>query len=174
MGDLEDAEGGNSGCQPREAHERKPDEQRVETSDSRCDEQRRHVPDLVVTQERKQVLHDRRLLGDRNREHAGGPGSDGDEADVPEREHAGVAHEDVEGDHDRHGHKRVDEVDLGRRRGDATEERGEDDESDRPSERRERAGAHTRSTGPGPRANNPFGRIRRTRITRPKTSDGRY
>ena len=32
VGDLEDAEGGNSGCQPREAHERKPDEQRVETS----------------------------------------------------------------------------------------------------------------------------------------------
>ena len=59
-------------------------------------------------------LHDRRLLRDRHGEHAGGPGAHRDEADVAEREHAGVADEDVDRDDDRDRDERVDEVDLGR------------------------------------------------------------
>ena len=47
---------------------------------------------------------------DRHRQHARRPGADGDEADVAEREHAGVADEDVERDDDRDLDERVDEV----------------------------------------------------------------
>ena len=59
--------------------------------------------------------HRRRLLGDGDGQRTGRPGADRHEADVPERQHAGVPDEHVERHDDRHGDERVDEVDLGQR-----------------------------------------------------------
>ena len=153
--DLEHAEGGDTGREAREAHQRQADEERIDAADRRRCEQRRHVADRVVPEDGEEVLHDRRLLGDRHREHARRPGSHGDEADVSERDDARVPDEDVDGDDDRDGDERVDEVDLRRVRGDAAEQRRDHDEPDRAGElgqmpRRSYALHRARATGKQP------------------------
>ena len=82
--DLEDAEGRNACREPRQAHQREPDDQRVDAAHACREDERAEIADLVVTQERDEVRHDRRLLGDRDGQHAGRPGTDGHEADVSE------------------------------------------------------------------------------------------
>ena len=94
----------------------------------------------------------------RHREHAGRPGAERDEADVPEREHARVADEDVERDDDRDLDERVREVRLRRARDERADDRRRDDEH-----RRARAAAAARRAAlirappPSLRANSPFG-----------------
>ena len=139
------------------------------------DEKRRHVPDRRRAQEVEEVRHRRGLLRLGDREHARRPDADREEADVPEREHAGVADEDVDRDDRRDGDERRDEVDLGRRRDEGAEDPGGDDEQHRRQELDGCAtGSHTRSTRPRLRVKSPSGRMRSTRMTSPKRNEGRY
>jgi len=146
MRDLEHPERRDAGGKAGQPHQRQPYEKRVDPSHPGGDQERWYVADRVVAQEREQVGHDRRLLGDRDGEHACRPRADGDEADVAERDDAGVADEDVERDDDRHRHERADEVDLRCGRRERAEQSGEDDEQHRPAQLDRAAGAHTRST----------------------------
>ena len=99
--DLEDAERGDSRRETRQAHQRQADDQRVCRADPGRDRERGRVADGRVAKEAGEVGHDRRLLRYRHREDARRPRADRDEADVPEREHARVADEHVEGGDDR-------------------------------------------------------------------------
>ena len=65
-----------------------------------------------VAQDAEHRRQDQVLLLDVEREDPGEVGADGDEADVPEREHAGVADEDVDRDHDRDADQRLAELEL--------------------------------------------------------------
>src|SRR5207302_9279008 len=96
-----------------------------------------------------------------------------DEADVPEREHAGVADEDVEADDDRHADQRVEEIDLRRTRRDVSEERSREHEDNGGGELRDSL-PHRRSAGPPWRVKSPCGRTSRTRITAAKRNESRY
>ena len=152
-----------------------PTTKREDAADRGCDQERRHVPDGRRAQEVEEVRHRRRLLLLGDREDARRPDADREEADVPEREHARVADEDVDRDDRRDRDERGHEVDLGRLRDERADDPGRDDERHR---REELDGcatrSHTRSTSPRPRVNSPSGRTSRTRITRPKRNDGRY
>ena len=75
--------------------------------------------------------HGDRLVGPRHGEHSGCPRAYGDEADLPEREDARVADEDVEPDDDRDLDQRVDEVPLEVVRDREPEQRGRQDEQRR-------------------------------------------
>ena len=122
------------------------------------------------------MRHDRRLLLDGHRENAGCPGADRDEADVAERQHAGVANKDIEGDDDRDVDERIDHVRLGRARDQDADERRYSDHGHRREQLHESMHpAHRRSAAESlPRANNPPGRNSRTTITPAKRNDGRY
>src|SRR5581483_9882489 len=110
----------------------------------------------------------------RHRQDAGRPDPERDERDVPEREHAGVADEEVERDDDRHLHERVEEVVL-ERGGDAEPEQGgRQHERRRAQQLGDASQGHARSTAAPPRVKRPFGRRSRTRITAPKRKLGRY
>ena len=127
---------------------------------------------LPIVWSRRSGKRSGRIAGlrlERHGHHAGGEGAERDEADLPEREHARVADEDVDRDDDRDGDERVQEVDLVRAR----------DERRRRSRRRRsaasaprgrprcRAAAHTRSTTAArPRANRPAGPQRAGRGSR--------
>ena len=97
-------------------------------ADDRRDEQRRHVPDGRRAQEVEEVRHRRRLLLLGDREDSRGPDADREEADVAEREHAGVPDEDVDRDDRRDRDERGDEVDLVRLRDDRADEARRDDQ----------------------------------------------
>ena len=139
------------------------------------DQKRRDIPHRRRAQEVEEVRHRRRLLGLGDREDACSPHADGKEADVAEREHAGVPHEDVDRDDRRDRDQRRYEVDLVRLRNHRADEARRDDERHGREELDGRAArSHTRSTRPRPRVNRPSGLRRRTRMTRPKMNDGRY
>ena len=164
MRDLEHGERRYTGREPREPHQREPDDEREDTACDGGEEQRRHVSHRAVAEEAGEARHDRRLLGNRHREHTGQPRSNRDEADVPERQDARIADEDVEGDDDRDLHERVDEVALARLRHERADERRDDDEYRGRGELHERDGLpHTRSPDTF-RANRPFGRSTRIAI----------
>ena len=179
VGDLEHGERGDAGGQPRETHERDADEERVQPADDRGDDERKSIPDLRSGDPRKEIRADRGQLqllrerGERRREPA-----DGDEADVPERQDAGVAGEHVEGDHHRGRDDRGAELE-GRVRG--RERAGQADGGDQRHRSHELAQAesprrqrpHTRSTAAPRREKRPSGRRSRTRMTSAKTSDVR-
>src|SRR4029450_7143540 len=102
--------------------------------------------------------------------------AEGNEADLPEREHAGTADEDVDRDDDRDGRQRVQEVDLVGAGDERRTDPNDDDQQHRRGQRdpRVQASAHTRApTAERPRANRPPGRSSRTTITSAKTADGR-
>src|SRR5438552_4134366 len=87
------------------------------------------TPTAAAAAESSRVARSRRpkrLRGNRHREHAGQPRANRDEADVPERQDARIADEDVEGDDDRDLHERVDEVALARLRHERADERRDD------------------------------------------------
>src|SRR5579884_1613773 len=170
--DLEHAERRDAGGEPGKSHQRESDEEREDEADEGGEQQRDGVPDVCVQEEVREPRHDRRLLGGRHRQHAGRPHTERHEADVAEREHAGVADEDVECDDDRDLHERVEEVRLQRARHREAEQRRREDEHHR---RRQLGRApHTRSAVVPPRAKSPFGRTSRTRITAANRNVGRY
>jgi hypothetical protein len=172
--DLEHGEGGDSGDEAREAHQRHADEQRIDTTHARRCEQRADVPDRGLAEEPEEARIDRGLFFDGDRKDTGRPGADGDEADVPEREDPRVPDEDVQGDHHDHRHEGVDEVDLRLSREGGAEKPDSCEHHHRAEQRRRTArDGHTRSTVV-PRANSPVGRINSTRITSPKSTEGRY
>ena len=175
MRDLEHGEGGDPGGEPGQAHQRQPDEEREQPAEPGREQERRHVPDRVVAQQREQRRQHALLRLERHRHHARGERADGDEADLPEREHARVADEDVDRDDDRDRDERVQEVDLVRRRGGGRDEPDGDDEQRRPGELDERVEPASYALGrrPAPQANSPAGRRSSTRITSAKTADGR-
>ena len=145
--------------QPDDEREHAADERREQRATARCRSCGRAGSE--------EVRHHRRLLLHRHGEHAAVQRPDGDEADVPEREHAGVADEDVERDDDRDRDERVDEVDLGRAREERPDHRDDRDEHRGRESRQERhEPSHTRSTGRAPaRRTGPPGRTSSTRIT---------
>src|ERR671923_4754 len=179
VGDLENGQRGDPGRQARQTHERDPDDSGEYAAEHRGEHERGDVPHVVLGEEGKQLRHQRRLDRGRDGRQPGREGADRNEADVPEREYAGVAHEHVERDHDRHRHERGYEVLLGPGRHEAAHHPDEHDQAPRhqelhgavPVPARSR---HTRSTAVllG-RANRPAGRSRRTRITSRKTKEGR-
>src|SRR5581483_11472776 len=173
--DLEHRERRDPGSEAGETHQREAHHDRERGTCRRGECEGRHVAHGRVAEEAGEVRHDRGLLARRHREHARRPCSDGEEADVPEREDARVADEDVETDDDRDVDERVDEVRLVRA-GDGAEERSGEDERKRHRElHAERGGAsHTRSTAPRARVKRPSGRASSTTITAAKRNVGRY
>src|SRR5581483_161455 len=141
----------------------------------RRERERREVADVRREEEMREARHGDPLLVLGHREHAGGPGADGDEADVPERQYARVADEDVERNDDRDLDERVEEVRLEVARDLEPEQSGpEDEHRGRKQLRCSADEAHTRSTAPPPRAKSPFGRTSSTTITAAKRKLGRY
>ena len=114
------------------------------------------------------------LLILRHGEDSGRPGTERDEADRPERDHARVADEDVERDDDRDLDQRVEEIGLEVARDLEAEQRRRDDERRRHEELREPPQRHTRSTAPPARAKSPLGRTSSTTITAAKMKLFRY
>src|SRR5205085_2046739 len=94
------------------SHQRQADRERCDEADTGRESERGHVPHVRDPEGMSQALHHELLLELRHREDAGGPGTEGDEADVPEGENARVADEDVESNDDRDLDERVDEVGL--------------------------------------------------------------
>ena len=114
-----------------------------------------------------------RLRLHRDRHHARGEPADRDEADLPEREHARVADEDVDRDDHRDRDQRAQEVLLVGERDLRADQPDDDDEQHRAEhlERRD-APRHTRSTtDERPRTNRPAGRSSSTRITSAITTE---
>ena len=74
------------------------------------------VSGVRVAQDPEHRRQDQVLLLDVEGEDAGEVGADRDEADVAEREHPGVADEDVDRDHDRDADERLAELELAHRR----------------------------------------------------------
>src|SRR5262249_20855415 len=107
-------------------------------------------------------------------ENARRPGAERDEGDVTEREHAGVADEQVESDDDRDIHERLEEVRLQRGRDGESEQRRSQDECGRTEQLGEPAERHRRSRAPPGGANRPFGRTSSTRMTAANRKLGRY
>src|SRR5262249_26851518 len=144
--------------------------------DGRGECERRDVADRRRAEEVEELRHDRGLFGDRDREDTGRPRTERDEADVAEREHAGVADEEVQRDDDRDVDEGVDEARRRRVRDEGPKQSRGDDEHDRPAELHECCSPpHTRSTAVCPdRVKRPPGRMRRTRITAAKRNEGRY
>ena len=126
---------------------------------------------MRVAQDPEHRRQDQVLLLDVEREDPRQVGADGDEADVAERQHAGVADEDVDRDDDRDVDEGVAELELAHRVQLRADRRHRDDEQ-RPGRRApasaSSAAAHTRSAAVARRpAKRPLGRTRITRITRP-------
>src|SRR5205807_4714058 len=143
--------------------------------DPRRERERRDVAHVRREKEVRQARHRDPLLILRHGEHAGGPGAHCDEADVAERQHTGVADEDVERDDGRDLDERVEEVRLEVARDLEPEQRGPEDERRGRKQLGDSADeAHTRSTAPPPRAKSPFGRTSSTTITAAKRKLGRY
>src|SRR5438128_11394261 len=131
---------------------------------------------MRVAEKREQRRQHEVLLAGLDREDPRQVRTDGNEAHVPERDDARVADEDIEGDDDRGVDERVLELELPRRREIVPDPPDRDDEQDRRRDLKEWVDpSHTRSTGARrPGANRPLGRSSNTRITIPKTTDGRY
>ena len=88
---------------------------------------------------------------------------------MPEREHAGVADEDVERDDDRHRHERVDEVDLRLAREREPTSPAATTSAAGPSSRGSRAGRFIPAPPPRPARTDRLADDQSTRITSPKT-----
>ena len=174
--DLEHGQRRDARREPREPHQRHAQDQRHDAADQRREHERGDVAERVIAQDREEIGQDAGLGLDRDRHEPRGEPADGHEADLPERQHARVADEDV----DRHDHRdrddRIEEIELVGEREPRADEADDDDEHDR-AEQLEQGGAaaaHTRSTTEErPRTNSPAGRSSRTRITRANTTDGR-
>ena len=126
--DAEHRERRDSRGETREPHQRQADEEREDAAHGRRDQERRDVPHRRRAQEVEEVGHRRRLLLLGDREDACRPDADGEEADVAEREHAGVPDEDVDRDDRRDRDERRDEVDLVRLGDHRADEACRDDE----------------------------------------------
>ena len=112
VGDLQHGEGRDAGGEARQPHQRQAQQEREHAAERGGQEQRRDVADRVVAQQREQAGQHGRLRLERDRHLAGRERADGDEADVPEREHARVADEHVDRDDHRDRDQRVEEVDV--------------------------------------------------------------
>src|SRR5262249_41968178 len=173
--DLEHGEGRDPRGESREPHQRQPDHKREGAADHGRESEGRDIADVRGDEEVSEARKGDRLLDPRHSEHAGGPRTDGDEADLPERQDARVADEDVEPDDDRNDDQRLDEVPLEVARDREPEQRGRHDEQ-RGDQHLEQAPSltHTRSTVPPPRVKRPFGRTSKTTITAAKMKLVRY
>src|SRR2546430_7381750 len=167
--DLGHGEGGKPGGRAGAPNHRQPDRERESTADGGRERQRRDIADVRGDEEVGETRHGDRLRGSRHGEHARGPRADGDEADLPERQNARVADEDVEPDDDRDLDQRVEEVrlevarDLQREQGGRQNEQGRDEHLREPANK-----VHTRSTAPPPWVKSPSGRRSSTTITAAK------
>ena len=133
--------------------------------------ERRDDADRVVAQQREQVRDDEALLLRAERHLPRQVRAERDEADVAEGDHARVADEDVDRDHDRGLHERVLELQLTRRAREVPHDADSRHEHER-SEQLQRAvdvaACHTRSTAARRKgANTPEGRRSSTTITSP-------
>src|SRR5205823_4619360 len=143
------------------------DQERVDAAGDSSEGERERRADMRVLEHVEERRHREVLRLRIDREDPGEVCADGDEAHVPERDHAGVADEDVERDDDRDHHDRVLELELLGRRDVAGDQGSEQYEGDRYAELEDRT-PHTRSTRAARNgANRPAGRSSSTTTTSP-------